>query len=600
MERQQLIGLLLLIAFVLLWALWQAPRQRPVKQLEKPQPKDALVKPDTLLPPKPQKKITKTSYGPFDSVINPHNHRYWRIQTNTMSIQLRSKGGVLVPLHLKTYKTYHKDPAKRKPLPLVPQNTAWYLQFPFQGKLVSTKNFQFDLVSPLPKKWEKDSLEVRLRATITPQRFIEYRYTFYKNAYHVRWEVRFHGLQDWVPIPNYEVVQRLPVVKTEKDAEVMRRHTTVFYRYGGDVEALEGGDEPTKKEVQGKITWICLKSQFFNVTIIPEQPFEYATLEEIPYKHPDSVKLLSYWAQARLKYKNPKEGISRFLLYMGPNDYYILSRYKQDLESIIPLGVAPMRWINRYIILPVFKFLERYIGNYGLIILILTILIKILLWPLTYRSYLSMAKMQIVNKLPEMKQLEQRYKDDPQQLQVQKMMFYRRLGINPMGGCIPQLLQFPVLFAMFYFFPASIELRQKSFLWADDLSAYDAILELPFHIPLYGSHVSLFTLLMAISVGLYSYFNYKQQGMSVEGPNPGKWMLFLSPILLLVFLNRYSSGLSYYYLCANLITMLQSAVIKRFFIDEQRLIAQLRQQMKQRKGKKSRLERWVMQQQRRR
>ena len=263
--------------------------------------------------------------------------------------------------------------------------------------------------------------------------------------------------------------------------------------------------------------------------------------------------------------------------YLGPNHYQTLKKMDIGMESQIELGWPIIRWVSTLIIIPTFNFLNNYIANYGIIILLLTIFIKMLLIPITYRNYKSSAKMKLIK--PELDAINKKYeKKDALEKQQATMALYRKTGVSPFAGCIPMLIQMPILFAMFRFFPSSIELRQESFLWADDLSSYDSVLELGFNIPFYGSHVSLFAILMAISVFLYSKFNMNTPGMGAGGGMQAqqmKLMMYLMPFMMLFFFNSSSSGLSYYYFAANMISILQQVVIKKYFINEKALLAKI-------------------------
>jgi YidC/Oxa1 family membrane protein insertase len=258
-------------------------------------------------------------------------------------------------------------------------------------------------------------------------------------------------------------------------------------------------------------------------------------------------------------------------IYFGPNHYETLSAYNMELERMIPLGWGIFRWVNKYAVIPIFNWLDNSITNYGIIILIMTLIIKMVLAPFTLKAYKSQAKMKVLK--PEIDKINEKHKDkDPMKAQQETMALYKKTGVNPLGGCIPMLLQMPILFALFRFFPASIELRQKSFLWADDLSSYDSVLNLPFEIPFYGDHVSLFTLLMTVSTILYTRMNSQMSGPQMAQM---KWMMYLMPIMFLGFFNNYAAGLSYYYFLANMVTFGQQFVMRKYFIDEAAILTQM-------------------------
>ncbi|MBL0018376.1 MAG: membrane protein insertase YidC [Bacteroidetes bacterium] len=276
-----------------------------------------------------------------------------------------------------------------------------------------------------------------------------------------------------------------------------------------------------------------------------------------------------------------------------------MKTYDRDMIKQIALGWGPLQYVNRWLTIPIFNFLEGFIGSYGLIILLLGLIIKTLIYPLTYRTYISTAKMRVVNNTPEVKELDLKFKDDPTKLQQAKMAIYRKYGVSMFGGCWPMLVQYPFLIALFFFFPNAIELRQQSFLWAPDLSTYDSIWDLGFNIPMYGDHVSLFTLLMTASIFGYTIINQRMQPQQTANPVM-KWFPYIMPIFLLAFLNRYSAGLSWYYFLSNLISISQT-IITKYFVSDEKLMDSLREKAKKIEAdpnkKKGTLERWAAKQQ---
>jgi YidC/Oxa1 family membrane protein insertase len=326
------------------------------------------------------------------------------------------------------------------------------------------------------------------------------------------------------------------------------------------------------------LKWVAFKDQFFSSVLIASQNFGGGYVETEVIEDEKSPFLRINQAELALPFRFVEDDEASMQFFFGPNHFYTLRSYEGlELHEILPLGWGIFGWINRYAVIPVFNFLEGFIGNYGIIILILTILIKIVLFPLTYKSYMSTAKMRVLK--PQIDEINERIpKEKAMERQQATMALYRKAGVNPMGGCLPILLQMPILIAMFRFFPSSIELRQESFLWASDLSTYDSILDLPFTIPFYGDHVSLFTLLMAVTNVVYTRINQEMTQSSAQMPGM-KGMMYLMPVMFLFFFNSYASGLSYYYFISTLITIGQTVLIRQF-VDEKAILARLKANQK--------------------
>lgn len=350
--------------------------------------------------------------------------------------------------------------------------------------------------------------------------------------------------------------------------------STIYYCY--DDEKPDYISETKFKEeiLKTKTKWVSFKQHFFNTTVISKEGFlKDSRIETLEPKNDDNLKF--YKAELYLPFDSKNLEEYNFRYYMGPNHFQTLRKEGEKLEAVIPLGWSLFRWVNRYLVIPTFNFLNDYTSNYGLIILLLTIFIKILLFPLVYKSYISTAKMRLLK--PELDEIREKFKDEMAKIQTETMKLYKKAGVSPVGGCLPMLLQFPILIAMFAFFPSSFELRQQPFLWAVDLSRYDSILELGFEIPFYGSHVSLFTLLMTISTIIYTRMNNQLTGANSQM----KVIAYVMPVMFLGFFNNYPAALSYYYFLANVITFMQQAIIKRF-VDEDKL----RKQIAENKSKK--------------
>jgi YidC/Oxa1 family membrane protein insertase len=378
-----------------------------------------------------------------------------------------------------------------------------------------------------------------------------------------------------------ELYWQLYLRKQEKTQDRLSG-TTIYYRANdGEVDYLSESDED-EKNFYDKLGWISMKQRFFSSSLIVDgEFFDNPKLAHTTSLNPVSDRYLkTMMATIDVPISGMQNSQTSMRFYFGPNDYNILRKYNLDLERQIPLGWSffLMQWINRFVVIPVFAWLGSYGWNYGIVILVLTIMLKIVLFPIAYRTYRSTAKMRVLK--PEVDEIAKKYpkKEDAMKKQQATMALYKQVGVNPMAGCVPMLLQFPILIALFRFFPSSIELRQKSFLWAEDLSSYDSIANLPFEIPFYGDHVSLFTLLMTVSTIIYTYMNNQMMSSSQQMPGM-KTMMYLMPLMFLGWFNNYASGLSYYYMLANLITFGQMFIIRRT-IDEDKIYRKLQENKK--------------------
>jgi len=408
--------------------------------------------------------------------------------------------------------------------------------------------------------------------------FIEYTYTLEENTNFADFTINSEGIN------NPELVWTIATPQTEKSKDNQKEYTGFYYQesYSKDVDYSWDNEEFEINEFNTELSWIAFKQQFFSTIITAknnnfnnETDFKISVNEEDEY-----IKTLSLRTELEL-------GENNYSIYFGDNDYNKLKSYNTELENIIPLGWGIFGWVNRVIIINIFDFLQNTAGisSFGLIILLLTLIIKISLAPFTYKSYLSQAKMKVLK--PEIDKITEKHKEkDPMKSQKETMGLYRKAGVNPMGGCLPMLFQFPILIAMFRFFPASMDLRQNAFLWADDLSAFDSVYDLGFNIPMYGDHISLFTLLMTVSTLIYTHMNSQMTTNQMPGM---KWMMYLMPIMFLGFFNNYASALSYYYLLANVFTFSQMYLMRKF-VDENALLAQIEANKKKPAKKKSKFQ----------
>lgn len=634
MDRNTVIGLALIVGLVLTWTIFFAPKsedkpqETATTQIEQPAipsqtaevedpNKVTLTKPVTMSDSAfavlsdsektallDQQKFLR--FGDFYKLYEGTNEIV-KVQTDLVTVEFPLKGAFMSSLYLNNYRTFDS-----LPLPVVEENPNNSFSIVMGHRkassgFVNTKDLYFKLVSGEKevKVTGEEEKELVFRAAIDETRFLDFVYKFKGNSYDWDFDIRLKNMGDVVVRGKYDIVWKGDIPKTELAMELMRQKTALYYHYlDDDVENLNPASASQKEDLTTPVDWVSFRSQFFfqalvaskenafkNVKIAHANP---ATTAESNTAPGQVVKEMS--AQISVDYLGNDDEIQHFEWLSAPLDYQLLKKYNRDFQYQIQLGWGPLKYINVWLVIPVFKFLESFIGNYGLIILILALLIKLILWPLTFRTFKSTAKMRVINQTPEIKDLEAKYKDNATKLQSEKMAIYRKMGVSPFGGCLPMLLQYPFLISLFFLFPNAIELRQESFLWANDLSTYDSILDLGFNIPMYGDHVSLWTLLMTVSIFVYTYINQQTQATVQQGFM--KWMPYLFPILFLGFLNNYSAGLSYYYFLSNLISIAQTQLSKRF-VDDEAILAQMREAGKKRAGNGGggRLSKWMETQQ---
>lgn len=505
------------------------------------------------------------------------------VENDVMSVRFSTRGGQVTGVTLKDYRKYAPRKEEGRPVEMMDPETAqfgmtFYVRNGLNNVDVNTLDYVFE-ADPVTTTPDGAQLVV-MRLPVAADASLEYRYLIYDTAsperdYLVDFDVRLVNMA--AEMANQTQIRldwAASTYQNEKGFKNENMYTTVAYRFPGDssVEELSMSEEERSKEVTTSVNWVAFKQQFFSSVFIAPENVSYANMG-FTTAQPGSGYVKNFRAQMTVPYTADTEGYD-FAFYYGPNKYSILKKVTATegddlyMERLIPLGWGIFGWVNRWFVIPVFDFLRNYIPSFGIVILILAVLIRLIISPMTYKSYVSMAKMRLIK--PQVDELAKKYpkQEDAMKRQQATMELYKKAGINPMGGCIPMLIQMPILIAVFRFFPASIELRDQPFLWADDLSSYDSILNLPFSIPFYGDHVSLFALLMAASMFFYSYYNY-QQTASTQTQMPGMkfMMVYLMPVMLLLWFNSYASGLCYYYLLSNLLTIGQTLVIRRMVDD---------------------------------
>ncbi len=447
------------------------------------------------------------------------------------------------------------------------------------GISINTKDLFF---KPIFYNTSENQNSVTMRLSIDSIHYVDFNYRI-NDDYLVDFNINLIGMDEIIPKElNYMNLEwQMKTPQTEKSKSNQDMYTGIYYQFladQDDIDYLGYTTAEDEEQLSNKLSWVAFQQQFFSSILVSKSGLENASLFSKKNENSKYIKNLS--AKFELPYNHNRNEQIDFQFYFGPNHYKQLQSYNSKFEEIIPLGWGIFGWVNKYIIINIFDFLSKFFTNYGLIIFILTVIIKLALSPFTYKAYLSQAKMKVLK--PEIDKMTEKHKGkDPMKVQQETMNLYRKAGVNPMGGCLPMLFQFPILIAMFRFFPASIELRSEAFLWADDLSAYDSIYDLPFEIPFYGDHISLFTLLMTISTLLYTRMNSQMASGQMAQM---KWMMYLMPIMFLGFFNNYAAGLSYYYFLANMFTFSQQYFMKKF-IDEDAILRQLEENKKKPKKK---------------
>lgn len=496
----------------------------------------------------------------------------YTLENDKIKLNISTRGGRITIVDLKEYRTHDS-------LPLVlwkEKESVLGMNFYAQNKEINTENFLFvpsTTTTTLYAKEQAQTLTMRLYADST--KYIEYQYSLAPDSYMVDFNIITHNMGDVIASNSSFLTLNWGVnmPQLEKSNDFENRYTGIYYKFfEDDVEhmSLTSDEEET---LTTKVQWIDFKQQFFSSILIAKTPFSDVTL--ISKNSQKSEYLKDAYAEIPLPYNGKTNEQYNMQFYFGPNSYNVLKEYGNDIDlpDVINMGWKWIAWFNKYFVIPIFNFLQNNTTlNYGIIILLLTLIIKIILFPLTYKSYMSQARMRVLK--PQVDEISKKYPADKAMEKQQAIMkLYRQAGVNPMGGCLPMLIQMPILIALFYFFPGAIELRQQGFLWATDLASYDSIATLPFTIPFYGNHVSLFCLLMTATNIIYMIMNNRNQPQNDQMKGM-QTMMYIMPVMFLFIFNSYSSGLSYYYFIATLITILQTWIIRKF-VDDQKLLKQI-------------------------
>ncbi len=518
--------------------------------------------------------IKKQVYGDFADAASGDN-KVITMENDLMKVNVSTKGGRIASVELKNYKTFDKKPL----LLFTTDSSTQNITFKTALKELSTDTLYFvpDATSNLTVSGKDEkSLSMRLYGG-DKTKYIEFVYSLKGDDYMMGYRVNIIGMQNTIlgseKSLTLNISMKTPML--EQNQQTQARASTIYFENSEETvdKISEGSNE--EKVLEQPTKWVGLKQQFFTSTFIADHAFDANSKIKTNNDLGSEKYVKELSASLNFPYNHAATDSFGMRVYFGPNHYKTLKKYDLDLERQINLGWKIFGWINRFLVIPIFGFLNGFHMNYGIIILILTIIIKLLMLPIAYRTVLSSAKMRVLK--PEIDALNEKHKDDePMKKQQATMALYKQAGVNPMAGCIPVLLQMPILMALFSFFPASIELRQQGFLWATDLSTYDSVYNFGFKIFWYGDHVSLFALLMTGSTLLYTWSNSQLMGSSNQMPGM-KWMMYLMPILFLGFLNNYSAGLSWYYFLANMFTFGQTWFIQKYVIDSDALHKKLQE-----------------------
>ena len=566
MDRNTFTGLFLIMIILAGSFYFFKPSEAELKKAKETEQLDSIKKAGAVVASKDTVKNTVTSAPTVDSLAlkGPFGTALNGTQANTvldndkLLVTLSNKGGKISSVEIKGQKTFDGKPS------ILFQGDAnkFGLALNAAGKVVNTNDLYF---TPT-----KAGNTVTMRADYGANAYVEFVYDLKAGSNKVGFHVNLVGMQQVIAGNTINLNWDATLLQQEKSLESEHRYSAPYYKYlDGDVDHLSVSKDEKEELTKGKIQWVSFKQHFFSASLISKQAFDKATLEVKVPTTPGLVK--NYSASMQLPYTHQANQVYEMEFYFGTNKFSELKAQGYDLEQQVDMGYWPLKYINRFIVLPVFNFLNSFGWNYGLIILVLTILLKVALSPLTYKSYLSMAKMRVLK--PEMDEIKEKVgEDNPTLVQQEYLKLYKKAGVNPLGGCLPMVLQLPLVMAFFFFFPNLFELRQESFLWMTDLSTYDEFIRFGFKLPFIGDHLSLMCVLMTISTLIMTYFNNQVSGATGQM----KYIGYIMPIIFLGVLNSYPAGLNYYYFLANLMTFGQQFLIRKM-VDDDKIHALIQQ-----------------------
>jgi YidC/Oxa1 family membrane protein insertase len=604
LDLNSIIGFVL-ISGILIWMLYSnSPTPEEIKEKEKKEQVEKQAKEvktiTSTIETAPEADSTKNavaqaqlgSFG-YSATLPSATAAVTEIKNEVLSLKVSNKGGYIVEATVLGFDQFEKN--SNKAVKIIKDNNA-SLDITLNtsdNRALHTKDMYFE--PKVTTEGKNQVLALQLKAG--PDQFLEYRYVLKPNEYMLDFAIRSQGLEKVVNTSKpLDLEWQLKSYRNEKSVTYENRYTELVFEYEDGKDDYLNAAKDSEDEAKD-VSYIAFKQHLFTSILLTDTKFKTAKFTSdnlVDDEEVDTIFTKNFVAQVPLEFKN---GALNYNMnwYYGPAKYEILNGYERNLDEIMPLGWGIFGWINCYIFIPVFGLISGFGIGFGIAIVLFTILVRIVMSPVTYKSYLSQAKMKVLR--PEIAELNEKFKDNPMKKQQETMKLYSKAGVNPMAGCLPAVMQMPIFYALFQFFPSMFDLRQKSFLWADDLSSYDSIYQLPFHIPFYGSHVSLFPILASIAIFFYMKMTTGDQAMSTppqEGmPDMGKIMkimIYISPIMMLFFFNNYASGLSLYYFISNLITIGIMLIIKNYIVKEDKIHAQI-QENKTKEKKESKFQR---------
>lgn len=562
MDRNSIIGLFLIGIILVAFNLFflpepakkdaSAPQETVIVDSNTQSPEAETVLSEAVVVDSSQQADLTANFGIFAPFVTGEQ-KVITLENGLFKVTFDNKGGRISQVELKNYRTYDS-------LPLIlfyPDDSRYSYSYSSGSRNIETANLFFTS--------KVEGNKVIFRLPFGEGKYIEHNYSIADDSYLVDHQVKIMGMDD-VLASNIDYTRlnwSLASPRQERDIKDERAKSDIYYKYQNDDPDYLNITSSDNESLVNTVKWVSFKQKFFTTSLIANQAFESAEVSGGP--HRSETRVSDYKAELVLPLTNKKDAQLDFQFFFGPNKYSLLKSMDLGLEKQVPLGWGIFGWVNKYIVIQVFGWLDSFHLGYGLIIFLLTIVIKLILMPFTYKSYLSTAKMRVLK--PEIDELKVKYEKEPQKQQAEQMKLFQKAGVNPLGGCLPLLLQLPILIALFNFFPASIELRQQAFLWADDLSTYDSIWTfgyVPLINTIYGDHVSLFTILMTISTLVYTRLNNQISGVTGQM----KVLSYIMPLMFLGIMNNYSAALSYYYFLANMITFAQQWIIRRFVDDD--------------------------------